>query len=580
MEKKEVIIGTDENEIIDSSIGSTAGLRNHGHTRVHGEEKSRGDDQNINSEGEEEEEPIEPVPIADMEIHLSRIRQAILLSSSPGVQPDELYFQNAEIEVGEIERVELLDDLLDTVMYWATEESSTFLDLPSQLAHVEAPEVMSFCIFSQRPRIIAKALTIILLMMEHVQTLSELHRCIQSYYRYYCSISTHTLHQYCIHHELENKERGGSEISYFLRAVVYLLHQYEGLPELVASATRVATKLCLVEGAEKVLYSGSVGLVLSSMVNHMESRSVHLSSVEFFSSTVGLPREESPPGETEMEHQAPVPLAVLYCYADELLPLLTQTFRLGWTNLEIKKHCLSFIKVCFRFPENRLVLVQSQALLLALKALSELYRSAPELIEDALDIISYAIPYLDTFQRRSILRVLAQILHFRGEVNVLLRAVAVTYGLLRAAQNQQRQEKQHNDHLLETRKQERENNSDSLPTEKQQSMKGGKKNISSKVRLEWSTIQWHPSAEDTIAYVHDLYFPQLLIHIADFYLPVYRRKCEENEGDSENSDQQGEEEENKEEKQLGELARKCVQELMTSVNSVSPGDASHPYWFA
>lgn len=516
MNKTEIVIGTSEEPV---SIEADALAR-----RGEGEEMQ-----------EDSEEVVEPVPIAEMEMHMARLRQTILFTSPVPPTPAPM-FQNARIDASEIERVEVIDDLLDTVLYWVTEESSTFLEEPSQLAQVEAPEVITFCLFSSRPRLIQKALVITELMLVHPQTASELHRAVGQYFALFPVAEEST----------ETTEGKGNwcEGTALFRHAVRLLRAYEGLPELVAAATRVVTKLSVVEGAEVLLKSEAVSLVLSSIVSHLESSSVHLSSVVFFATIVDLPRDTrdvaAEADQSDTSGSPPLPLAVLFCHSEELVPLVLQVLRLGWTQLSIKQSCLHFIRACSRYPENRLRLVQSEAIVLAMRALPELLHGDPEILEETLEIVSFGIPFLDPLQMRGVLRSLHTIIQKRGELEVLLRAVALLYSilLLQRANTARRQE-------------------EATPTA---SPSTEKHETASRRFLCWSPMQRHPDPDkDTIMFLHELAFPPVLIHLVDFYGPSGM--------DSEDAEELVD---RGVELQLASVARRCVQELIQQMPIQSP----------
>lgn len=400
------------------------------------------------SEGEEEPDvdnpTIDPVPIADMALHMSHLRQVILLAApQPVLSEDRLVYQFAVIEAAETERIERLDDLLDTLLYWAMEESTTFRESPSQLAEVEAPEALSFFLFCQRPRLIIKALLIIKHMLEHPQTASELCRTSTGYFRYY-GHEKNVCHPIQTKHAgrtsaLESKEgdepKSGSRSSsssacttctapssfnnlFFV--LVFLLEHYSGLPDLLASAIDILTSLCLWErvGAEVVLQSGVISVVATGMLTHVDNPKVRVASTAFFSYVVCLPRASSTSED--------VPFSALVCYADGLLSVIMQTFTLGWSNSEIKASCLRFLRACSAFPPNRLPLVKEKALVWALRAVSDSLQpaAAAKQLEDGLDILLQLSCYMDDFQCAYALQYcLTPILRSRGEISVLRRAV-------------------------------------------------------------------------------------------------------------------------------------------------------------
>lgn len=420
------------------------------------------------SEEEEEQEvgnhTIDPVPIADMAFHMCHLRQVILLAApQPALQEERLVYPFAVIEASETERVERIDDLLDTILYWAMEESTTFLDLPSQLAEVEAPEVLAFCLFCQRPRLVIKALLIMKHMLEHPQTASELCRTITGYYRFYCHEKNvchpiRTAHV-CRTGAVESKEgdepksssrsssasacttcTASSSFNNLLFVLVFLLEHYTGLPDLLASAIDILTSLCLWKrvDAEVVLQSGLISVVATGMLTHVDNPKVRVSSTAFFSYVVCLSR-----GPSTSED---VPLSALVCYADGLLSIIMQTFTLGWSNSEIKASCLRFLRACSAFPPNRLPLVNEKALVWALRAVSDSLQpaTAAKQLEDGLDILLQLSCYMDDFQCAYALQYcLTPILRNRGEISVLRRAVLFFTFLLK--QFMEHLEKEHSD---------------------------------------------------------------------------------------------------------------------------------------
>lgn len=406
-------------------------------------------------ESEEERAPIEPVPIADMAFHMNLLRQALLLAGPLSTfKEDPLVYQFAAIEAVEAERVERIDDLLDTLWYWAMEESTTFIDNPSQLAEVEAPEALAFCLFSQRPRLITKALVIIKHMLEHPQTASELCRTVGRYYQYYCDTkdtchpirATHASIMSMFASQSSDSKASTSDgnstdlVSSFspssydsvLFLLAFLLEHYEGLPDLLVAATDVLSCLCRMHriGAEAVLQSGVIRLVGTAMLTHVDHQTLRRASASFFSYVVdlsrGIPPSSIPSSLSPSDAVDVAPLSSLLCYTEELLFVILQTFTLGWTNSQIRTSCLRFLRVCSAYPPNRLPLVKEKALVLTLKALPELLKStAPtEEVGSALAIILHLSGFLDDFQWPYVIQYcLAEVFRSRGEVSVLHRGV-------------------------------------------------------------------------------------------------------------------------------------------------------------
>lgn len=433
----------------------------------------------VEESSDEERPPIEPIPIADMALHMNHLRQAILLAApTSAFKEDALAYQFASIEASETERVDKIDDLLDIIVYWAMEESTTFIGSPSQLAEVEAPEALVFCLFSQRPRLITKALVIMKYMLEHPQTASELCYIITRYYYYYCTSEG-------VHHPIRNtylslisafplheKERGESSSetnncsttrgtavhtttssssssssssfsssscppsSYdnILFLLTFFLQQYEGLPDLLVAAVNVLSSLCCMKrvSAETILRSGVISLLATGTLTHVDHQCFRVATAAFFSHLVRLPRGAHTGNVGSCHFHPPssledtAPLSSLVCYAEELLSIIIQTFVLGWTNSQIRTSCLRFICVCSAYPPNRLPLVKEKALVLTLKAFPDLLkRTAPaEELEDALDILLRLSDYLDDFQcAYTIKYCIAEVLRCRGEEGVLRRAV-------------------------------------------------------------------------------------------------------------------------------------------------------------
>eukprot|EP00796_Vickermania_ingenoplastis_P012461 gene12461-8548_t len=532
MERREVVIGTsDDGERAEAHGGENPRLAFRRGVVADGGEME------MEMEEEEEEREVAPVPIADMELHLARIRRAILLTC-PVPPPPGLLFQQVRIPASEIERVAVICDHLDRVLYWATEECSTFADQPSQLAQVEAPEVIAFCFFSQRPKLVLAALRIALLLLRHPQTASELRRTTAAYEAYERSAGAGLLPA------LPPSEAHSS--TPLFRTVTMLLQNFEGLPELAAAATDVLGEMASAEGAESLLSSGAIRGVLEAVVTHAHDRAVHLASARFFAAAARLERA-NPSVDT--------PLAVLFCHSPELLALVLQVWRLGWANSAIQEHCLEFVRCCSRHPENRQPLLDSQAILLALRALPELRRSEPAPLEMALEVVSCSISFLDAFQLRSVLLSLHGILKHRGEVEVLLRATALTYAILLFVTRGAAETEARAGSGIST---------DPPPATQDQAVtvRLGDGRVR---RLTWSPLQRCPdAAADTVAFMHLLSFPQLLIHLADFYQRPHRSVISpETETETETKEEEEEEDDVvPEETQLSAVARRCVQELL------------------
>lgn len=528
---KEVIIGTSEEPLWDQ--GRSLVDIEKPPTGAH----IGGDEEHLFEVDEVEE--VQPPPIADVEIHLSRVRQTILLASSPSV--DGLAFPNAEISGDEIERVDLLCDLLDTVFFWAVEEGSTFLEEPSQLSQVDVPEVVVFGLLSQRARVVQKSLEICEVMLKHIQSASELHRLSKAYVSFYYK---------------EQQSKGASFfdkadpmlddpdcISPLLFIILYLMRRFEGLPDLIATAIRVATVLALQDGTERVLRSDLISLILSSMVTHIDSQLIHIASSAFFSKMVDAPRSYSDE-EEDLSDDAPnhrfaqassPPIAILFCHADELLSIVMQTFRLGILHLSVKESCLHFIRVCSALEPNVLPIVQSQGLSLVLKLLPEVLSSSASnyTVEDALESILNMAQFLDTYQRRRVVRVLATILRTQGDVNILKVTVVLLYTLLRSVAGRKK------DAQIE-----------SLNCKKATSSPRAVRTLSCSPLIE------HPDpVEDLMKSMEELCFPQILIHLSDFF-------CRTTSSAIHEEDSEEEEDSVSTEGQVRLWAERCLQEYL------------------
>ena len=123
---------------------------------------------------QQESQPEMPT-LAAVEAHMQRLRFELCGDghASSG------YAARVHIASHELSRMQSIIDVLDQLRYCATEEGTTFVEYPSQLAETEAPEAVVACLYSGRPLLITQALSVVQPMLRHPQTAWELRRVVR-----------------------------------------------------------------------------------------------------------------------------------------------------------------------------------------------------------------------------------------------------------------------------------------------------------------------------------------------------------------------------------------------------------------
>ncbi|CCW63813.1 unnamed protein product [Phytomonas sp. EM1] len=481
----------------------------------------------------------QPPSLSEVALHVRRL-QAVLLNTAAddsatvpkGGAMKPSYLGGVVIKPTELDRVTALCDLLSDIYAWAVEEGSSFVMEPSILAQEGVPEVVCACLLCQRPRVITAALRVARHLLRHPASFAELHRVVADYYT---------------SQKEEVFEGGCSHLSPSLTMVRFLdmlLRNFSNSADLVAATVEVAAELSTATGpipytADDFVGTDFVSNVLSGCQRHGEDPLVATPAVVFFAALVQLPRE--PPAET--------PVAVLVTHLGSVLGVMVRAIRKHAGNASIRKAILKFFAICAQYDQNRERLLQVGAYAVAIATLTGKAgeHSDLEILEPAVECVSYCIPLLDSFQCRSLLLGIRGLLMHRGEIAVMRLTLALLYGFLLTLPPSVPQGR----HSLYAQP-------ETLEPE------GSKSNLDELgargkcTRVEPSDLLDHlPLHQDTRRFIHRLCIPQLTMHVMDYYRNELRILMLI-DNDNANNGEDEEDDMTEDVEQVFSLAERCV----------------------
>lgn len=538
--RKEVVLGTsDEAEsavVLNDHIALPASSRHN----------------NSNDADDDDTPSAQPPAIADVAAHLSQLR-ALLLSALPSPSPSSpspsppltsstdaearaLTYAHVCIHAHELSRIAEVDDALDQVLFWAMEEAGSYAEEPSQLSEVEAPEAVYACaVLSKRPRLMVKALSVFVCLLQHPQSAAELLR-VAALYAKESGAAAHDTHfgRHC--------QRGRPLVDFL--ADVLLSHP--GHHPLQTQAIATATALLPYVGWHGLLHQRTLLQAVASVLHQRyasaDADAIVTEAVNFFATVVDLPVTEghaSDSSEEEEEEDADgvrdalgrVSAATLLVQNDEICTAMVGAVRVHWSHLRVKQRGLHFLCECARCPENRVVLLQSAAYTVMAKALTELLYS-PELFHEAAEAVSSVAPLLDSFQRRSLVLLVRRVLLEQGDMGVLLVALALLHTLLITTAPA--------------------GNSGAIvapstsggqayamyamcPQPPTHSQTAGAEcaAAATMARLQQSALFPHPSSHEWLSFLHDQRLPQIVGHVVDYHTYAMARASRPEEDDNE-----------------------------------------------
>ncbi|CCW71830.1 unnamed protein product [Phytomonas sp. Hart1] len=443
-----------------------------------------------------------------------------------------LSLEKVVIKPTELDRITILCDLLGDVYSWAVEEGSTFVKEPSILAQEGVPVVVYACLRCQRPRVVTAALRIARHLLRHPAGSVELHRVVG--------------HSYTTHDEVCVESGSGplSSSQKMIRLLDGLLHNFLNSAELVAATVEVATELSSGMGSFRYTADDFIGTdFLSNALNvwelHGENSLVVKAAVKFFAAFVQLRRE--PPTEA--------PVAVLVTHLGWVLGAMVRAIHTYAGNTFIRKFSLKFFAVCAQYDQNRGRLIQAGAYTAAMAALMGKVGEMSDLdmLEPAVECVSYCIPLLDSFQRRSLLLGIRGLLMHRGEIDVMRLTLALLYRFLLELPPSVLQDR----HSLYTQP-------DAFESEESQNRPDKLCDKGKCMIIEPSDLLDHLSlSQDTRKFMYRLCIPQLTMHVVDYY----RKEIEiliMNSGDNVNNGEDEEDIMQQGMEQVFVLAQRCM----------------------
>lgn len=474
---------------------------------------------------------VEPPDLATVAAEVLRLRSLVLMSAAS--LPD------AVIDADEVERIGVIADVLDTMMYWAVEEAH-YPDQPSQLSEVELNEIVVALLCCGRPRLFLKALQLCELLYAHPQSRSELRRCGEEYMKRLLLQQGSTTAT-ALGDAEDYIDRIARSAAIFLEGILMRLRLHSGLVSVMAAGIRFCALLARDAGGERVLQSGVIAFVLDAMLLHDgsdgEGSSVRVAAIQFFAAVVDLKRDDP---------HAPS-IASLLCHTKELMTILMNSFQEGRSHSGLTAAAVHFIAVCAARHENAAVLVSSPAYALVSQTASrDVSRTPFGVLKEVLEITAMLLLHLDTFQLRGVVLLVRRVLSSRGEEALLLRAVVLVAGLLKVA-------------------------SSTTPAPPAVPIAHATC-VDEAVTLRCSETQWQPtkgsshtsltpSSQDLLAFMMRSGIPQLLVHFCDCYSVVAHAQHHDGESDSDGDDEEEDEEESLT-ASIVELSKQCVSQYM------------------